>query len=131
MPKFGSLIGQYLANEQTPMAMLRVSLAAEQRDSVAARTRDEALDRQRELRRFGHGPVEGVAFGIVMLLLGRTTSELFSEKQIAHALACHRRLDLLAIEMWREARVRIRAHVNEKLDLLTQDEPRKGVGVVI
>jgi hypothetical protein len=131
MPKFGSLLGQHLADEQAPMAVLRVSLAAEQRESVAARTSDEALDRQRELRLFGHGPVEGVAFGIVVLLSGRTTSELFSEKQIPHALACHRRLDLLAIEMWREMRVRIGAHVDEELDLLAQDEPRKCVGVVI
>jgi len=57
MPKFGSLLGQHLANEQTPMAVLRVSLAAEKRDSVAARASDQALDRERELALFGHGPV--------------------------------------------------------------------------
>jgi len=79
---------------------------------VAARTRDEALDRQCELRLFGHGAVEGVAFGVVVLLSRRTTSELLSEKQISHALAHHRRLELVAIEMWRETRVRIRTHVN-------------------
>jgi len=66
-----------------------------------------------------------------VLLSGRTTSELCSEKQIAHASACHRRLDLLAIEVRREARVRIGAHVNEKLDPLAQHEPRKRVGVVV
>src|ERR1700720_2968392 len=98
------------------MAMLGISLAAEQGDPVALRTGNEALDRHRERLLFGHWPVERVAFNVIVLLSDRTASELVSQEQIAHALPTHRRLDLVAVEMWRETRVGERPHVYQELD---------------
>jgi hypothetical protein len=113
------------------MAVARVSLAAEQSDAVALRAGDEALERDRKGPLFGHRPVQGVAFRVVVLLSGRAASKLVPEEQIAHSLPTHRRLDLVAVEMWRETRVRERPHVYEELDVLTQDELRKVVELVV
>jgi hypothetical protein len=131
MPKFDSLVGQDLADEQPPMAVARVSLAAEQSDAVALRAGDEALERDRKRPFFGHRPVQGVAFRVVVLLSGRAASELVPEEQIAHSLPTHRRLDLVAVEMWRETRARERPHIHEELDLLTRHELRKVIKPVI
>jgi hypothetical protein len=113
------------------MAVARVSLAAEQSDAMALRAGDETLDRNRKRPPLGHRSVEGVAFRVVVLLSGRAASELVSEEQIAHSPPIHRRLDLVAVEMWRETRVRERPHVHEELDVLTQDELRKVVELVV
>lgn len=82
MPKFDSLVSENLPDEEAAMAVLRVSLAAEQRDPVALRTGREPLERVRKHLLFGHRPVEGVTVRVVVLLLGRAAAELVSEKQI-------------------------------------------------
>ena len=78
MSKFDSLLSQDLSNEQPAMAVLRISLAAEQGEPVPLRTGDEALDRNGRRLLFGHRAVEGVTVRVVVLLLGRATSELVS-----------------------------------------------------
>jgi hypothetical protein len=101
------------------VAVLRVSLAAEQCDPVAPRTGNEALYRSLESLLFGHRAVEGVAVRVVVLVSRRTASELLPEEQIAHAPSSHRGLELIPIEMWREARVGERPHIYKELDLPT------------
>jgi hypothetical protein len=131
MPKFDSLVSEDLSDEEPAMAVLRVSLAAEQRDPVALRTSREPLERVRKRLLFGHRPVEGVTVRVVVLLLCRAAAELVSKKQIADAPPTHGRLDLVAVEMWRETRVRERPHIHEELDLLTRHKLRKVIKPVI
>jgi hypothetical protein len=118
MPKLDSSVGQHLPDEQPPVAVLRISLAADEANPMALRPVDEPLDRRLEGLLFGHRPIESMAVGVVVLIARRPATQLLSEEQIADAMPGERRLELVAVEVWRETRVRVRPHVHEKLDPL-------------
>ncbi len=54
MPKLDPSLGQHLADEQPPMAALRISLAAEQSDPVAPHACDKTVDGRCERLVLGH-----------------------------------------------------------------------------
>jgi hypothetical protein len=125
MPKFNSSVSEDLTNEEPTVAIMWVSLAADQGDAVAARSLKEALDGSREGLPFGHRTVERMALGVVMILTCGPPSKLLPQEQIAHPTLSHRDLKLVAVEVRRVARVRKGPHIDQELDLLAGDEPYK------
>ncbi len=107
MAKRDSPIGEDFADEQATMAVLGVALAADEGDAVAAGALDEAVNGRPERVLFRHRPVQGVPFGVVVLLAGGASPELSAEEQIADAEPGEPSLELLTIELRRVARVRI------------------------
>ncbi len=57
MPKFDSSLGQNFADQQSPVAMAVVALAADQCDPVAAGAVDQAVDGAVERLLLGHRAV--------------------------------------------------------------------------
>jgi hypothetical protein len=131
MPKFDSSVGQNLANEQSAVAMTRISLAADQCDPVAMSTVNEALDGGPKRLLLGHRSVQRMSFGVVVLLVRWATPELCSEEQVADAALSYRGLELVAVEVRREPRVRKGSHIDEELDSLAQNELRKVIELMI
>jgi hypothetical protein len=131
MPKFDSSIRQNLADEQPTVAIVRIPLAAHQGDAVAMRAVDQALDSCLERLLFGHRSVQRTTLGIVVLLVRRATPQLLSEEEIANAALSHRRLELVAVEVRRKARVWKGPHIDEELNPLSQNEMRKGIELVV
>jgi hypothetical protein len=63
-----------------------------------------------------------VAILVVMLILGWPTTELFSEEEVARADPAESHIQLLAVELGSDARIRVRPHVHDELDSLGPQE---------
>jgi hypothetical protein len=129
--QFYSTLSEYPTDEQASMAVVRVALAANKRETVGACSVDHPFDRRAERRFLRHGAVQRVALVVVVGLAGRTPTEFLAEEQVAHPVLSDGGLKLLAIEMRGEPRVREGADVDQELDLLLRDEAYEGVELVV
>jgi len=119
------VVSQDLADEQATVALLRLPLAAKQRDPTLASTAQEALNRHLEPWLPGHAIVASVAVLVVILLPRWPAAELLPEEEIARAGPAERRIELLTVELRCDARVRVGPHVYDDLDALDTQELRK------
>ena len=113
------VVGQNLADEQPAVALARLPLAAKQRDPMLASTAQEALNRRLKPWLLGHAVVASVAVLVVIRLPRRPAAELLPEEEIALAGPAKRRIELLAIEVRSDARVRVGPHVDDHLNTLS------------
>jgi hypothetical protein len=95
---------QDLADQEPSMTIVRLGLATQQREPMRLSSCFEATDRLLEARLCGHRFVECVTFGVVMLLAGRTTAELGSEKEVPDTFTAQTMLELALVELRGEAR---------------------------
>jgi hypothetical protein len=84
-----------------------------------------------ERRLSGHISVQGMARSVVVLISLGASTKLKTQEDIPDASLIHRLLQVLAIEVRRNARVRIRTNVYEKFDVLAADERREPLKVVV
>ena len=131
MAQLDAAIRKYLSHEQTSVAVLRISLAADQRDPVLGSPVEEALDRGLERLLLGHRPIQRVPLGVVVLLAVRAPAERFAQEQVVEPAATELGVELLAVEVGRKPRVRKRPHVDEKLDALAGDQLDEPIEPVI
>ncbi len=99
--------GQDSADEQTPMAMRGIGLAAHERDAVFGGPLEQALQARLKTGPFGHRAVERVAGYVVVLIPSGATAELSTEKHVAAAARGQPGSQRLAVEVRRDPRVRI------------------------
>ena len=125
MTEHHPVVHQDLADEQPAVALARLPLAAKQRDSVLASTAQQALNRHLEPWLLGHAVVASVAVLVVIVLARWPAAELLPEEEIARASPAKRRIELLAVEVRSDARVRVGPYVNDHLDALGVQELRK------
>ena len=85
------------------MTILRLPLATEQREPMGFSPRFEASDRLFEARLSGHKLVERMPFSVVLLLAGRTTAELGSEKEVSDFVTAQITRKLALVELRSEA----------------------------
>ena len=125
MPKFDSSLGQNLADQQSPVAIVVVALAADQCNPVATSAVDQAVDGAVERLLFGHRAVQSVASSVVMLLTRWAAAELLPHEEITDTSFSHRGRKLVAVEVRSDARVRVRPHVDDHLNALSLQKLRK------
>lgn len=113
---------QHLSDKQSSVAVLRIRLAADDCDSVTVGSSDKPINRRPERLLLGHPRVQGVPISVVVLVARRSAPELLAEEQIANTSLRYACLKMFPVELPRKARVRQRTHVNEKLDVLADDE---------
>jgi hypothetical protein len=119
------VVDQNLADEQPAMALARLPLAAKQRYPMLASTAQEALNRYLKPWLLGHAVVASVAVLVVIRLPRWPAAELLPEEEIARADPTKRRIELLAIEVRSDTRVRVGPHVDDHLNALSLQELRK------
>jgi len=119
------VVSQDLADEQPAVTLLWLALAAQQRDPMLSSTAQEALNRHLEPWLLGHAVVASVAVLVVMLLPRWPAAELLAEEEIARAGSAKRRIELLAVEVRSDTRVRVGPHVHDHLNALSLQELRK------
>jgi hypothetical protein len=125
MTEYHPMFSQDLADEQPAVALARLPLAAKQRDPVLASTTQQALNRYLEPWLLGHAIVASVAVLVVIGLPRWPAAEILPREEIARTGPAKRRIELLAVEVRREARVRVGPHVYHDLDALGLQELRK------
>jgi len=111
-------LGEHLADEQPPMAFVRPPLAAEQGQAVLSAARSETIDCALKSRCLGHGPVESVTVGVVVLLTRGPPAQRLTEEDVAHLDLPQCRPERLPVELGREARARERADIDDGVDCL-------------
>ena len=131
MTELKTVIGQHLADEQAAMTLLRPALAAKEGDAMLPATAQQALNGHAECRSLSHAVVASMAMLVVFLLLGWPTAELLAEEEVAPAGSAESRIQLLAVELRRDARVRVGAHVHDDLDALGAQELGKSLERVV
>jgi hypothetical protein len=119
------VVSQDLAYEQPAVALARLALAAKQRHPMLSSTAQQALNRRLEPWLLGHAVVASVAVLVVIRLPRRPATELLPKEEIARAGPAKRRVELLAIEVRSDARVRVGPHVDDHLNALSLQELRK------
>lgn len=125
------MLGQHFADEQSPMAALRPPLATHQCNPMVGGSGEEPRDRLLETRLLSHTLVKRVAVLVVVIGARRPTAELLAQEEVANAHLLQPTLDLVPVELGREARVGKRADVHDDLDRLAAQEPSKRVELVI
>lgn len=118
-------LGQHTSNEKAAVAIVRSPLAAEQRESASGRGGKQLLDRRTKLRRFGHRPVESMAFGVVLALVIGATAQRIPLKVVVDPSTDQSSCKLLAIELRGEARKGIGAHVYHGIDAVLAQQALK------
>ena len=73
--------GQDSADEQTPVAMRGIGLAAHERDAMIGGPFEQALQARLKTRPSGHRAVERVAGHVVVLVPSGATAELSTENR--------------------------------------------------
>ncbi len=114
-----SVVSQDLADEQPAVAPARLPLAAKQRDPMLSSAAQQALHGRHERGLLGHAVVASVAVLVVVLLERWPAAELLTEEEIARAGPAKRRIELLAVEVRSEARVRVGPHVDDDFNTLS------------
>lgn len=118
MTELHSVVSQDLADEQAAVALARLALAAKQRDPMLSSTAQEALKGHLEPWLLGHAVIASVAVLVVMLLERWPAAELLPEEEVARIDSAKRHIELLAVEVRSDARVRVGPHVYHDLDAL-------------
>ena len=113
------------------MTFPRLATAAQQRETVLGRAAEKPVDRIGEGWLLGHHAVEGVAFGVQLVVALRTPAELQAEEHVADAAPLHRGLQLLAVEVRRKARIGMGAHIHEIGDLVALHQSDERLEVVV
>jgi|GEM_PF-4501013 len=131
MTELNTVIGKNLADEQAAMARLRQALAAKKRDAMLPATAQQALNGHPECRLLSHAVIASVAMLVVLPLLRWPTAELVAEEEVARASSAESYVQFLAVELRRDARVRVRAHVHNNLDSLGAQELGKSLERVV
>jgi len=126
-----ALIGEDFADEQPAVALPRLALAAQQRDSTFATSRQQALYGSSKRGLLGYAVVARVTLLVVVLLPRRPPAKLLSQKEISHSYPTESDIQQLAVELRRNARVGIGADVHDELDPLTPQELREALKRVI
>jgi hypothetical protein len=119
------VVSQNLADEQPAMTLARLALAAKQRDPMLSSTAQEALKRHLEPWLLGHTVVASMAILVVIRLPRWPAAEILPEEEIARAGPAKRRIELLAVEVRSDARVRVGPHIDDHLNALSLQELRK------
>jgi len=119
------VVSQDLADEQPAVAIARLALAAKQRDPMLSSTAQEALNRHLEPWLLGHAVVASMAVLVIIRLPRWPAAKLLPEEEIARAGPAKRRIELLAVELRSDTRVRIGPHVDDHLNALSLQELRK------
>lgn len=131
MTKLDASIGEHLADEKPTVAVVRVALAAHQSNPMPARTVGQARRSGPERLLLGHRSVQGVAVGVVVVLVRGTAAELLAHEEVADTATRHLSLERITVEVRRVARVRVGPHIDEDPNLLAQDEPSEVVDVMV
>lgn len=121
MAQLSATIAQYLANKQSPVAILRLPAAAHQSYPMLAGAQQKTVYCGAERRPFSHWAIEGVPFGVVVVFVVGPSAEFLAEVHVSEAAVHQRFLKLLTIEVRCEARVGVRAHVYDERDLRGED----------
>ena len=103
-------------DEEPPVAVEWILLAAHDRDAIARCHCLEPFDAAQEGLGNGQASVEDVALVIVELVVLRSPAKLLSEEHVPDALALQGRRNGLSGELRRVAGVRLRAHVGDSVD---------------
>jgi hypothetical protein len=125
MPEYHPVVSQDLADEQAAVTLLWLALAAQQRDPMLSSTAQEALKGHLEPWLLGHAVVASMAVLVIIRLPRWPAAELLPEEEIARAGPAKRRIELLAVEVRSDARVRVGPHVDDHLNALGLQELRK------
>jgi hypothetical protein len=131
MPEDDPPIGQNLADEQPAVAVIWLTLAAHDRNPMIGRSCQQSVHRLGEAGLLRHEPVKSVPLRVVVIVASRTASELLAEEEVANSGPAQALLNLLAVELRRESRVREGAHVDDVLDLLLAQKTDEFVELVI
>jgi hypothetical protein len=131
MTELHPVICQNLADEQAAMALLRLALAAKKRDAMLPTTAQQTLNGHPERGLLGHAVIASAAMLVVICFSRWPTAELLSEEEVAHASFAESHIQLLAVELRRDARVWVRAHVHHDFDALGAQELGKPLECVV
>jgi hypothetical protein len=80
MAQLHSPVGEHLSEEQSPVALLRLPLAAQERDPMITATAQETRYRRLKRRCLCHAAVESATLFVVILISRRPTAKLVSEE---------------------------------------------------
>ncbi len=125
MAELDAALGENLADEQPPVALVGLTLAAEQRDAMLVAAAADACDGFLKRRCARHPVIESVSALVVVIGLPGPTPECVAEEQVTRTGVAEPRSERLAIELGRDTRVWVRADVYDELDLLASQELRE------
>jgi len=113
------------------MALVRCSAAAQQRDAMLRCASQDPVDRVAEGGLCGHPVVQGMTFGVELIFPPGTPAERRAQERVAHAARLDRGLQLVAVEVGRVARVRMRPYVHHMRDLVAVHQGEKHLDMVV
>lgn len=117
-----AVLGKYLADEQPAVTLLRRALAAHQRDAALLTFADELPHGRPERWLLSHAVVACVTLLVVVLLVRGAAAQLLPQKSIIHPDPREGGLELLAVELWSDARVGVGAHIDDDVDRLAAQQ---------
>lgn len=113
------------------MALVRCSAAAQQRDAMLGCAPQDPVDRVAEGGLHGHPVVQGMAFGVELIFASGTPPERRAQERVANVARLYRGPQLLAVELRRVARVRMRPYINQMRDLVALHQGEERLDIVV
>jgi hypothetical protein len=114
------------------MALARLSTAAQQRDAMLGCAAQNPVDGFVEGGLGGHPVVQGMAFGVELIFAPGTPTEGRAQERVAHAARrLYRGLQLIAVEVRRVARVRMRPYVHHMRDSVALHQGEERLDIVV
>jgi hypothetical protein len=114
---------EHPSDEQPPMAMGGVLLAAHDGDAMLADAGQQALDSRAKVRGPRHPPVEDVPSGVVTVLVVGSSTEIAPEEDVAATSFLQPVRELIAVCPLSVAGVRPGAYVGDHLHARSLQEP--------
>lgn len=118
MVQLRPMVRQHLPDEQSPVALIGLALAAEKREPMVLGAGQQPIDRLLKRSLLSHLAVESSAVRVVVVFAGRTATELLAEEEVPQAPGAQGMLQLVSVEVRRVSRVGVRANVDDELDAL-------------
>ncbi|MEA2185942.1 MAG: hypothetical protein QOK16_953 [Solirubrobacteraceae bacterium] len=126
--KLRTSFGENLAHEQPAVAVVRIGLAAHERQPMTSGAVDHAIYRCVEARLPCHLSVQRMALRVVVLTPVGSAAKRVAQEEIANPVVAESVLKLLSVELGDVARIRIGPDVDSEVDPLSAkqgDEPLK------
>lgn len=101
--QLGAVLAEHLPNQEPAVTLVGPAATAEQRQTVVASPAQHTRHGVLKSPVCRHRRVAGMAFGVVVLLALRTPAQLQPHEQVADAGAMQRSLQVVTVELRREA----------------------------